>query len=118
MWNVVKRITYGVIFVSTVNGNDQVRFELAFAALVPTMDVLAPWKDREFLDRFLELGYLDTLQIFGKLHGNQYFIEPDVNREDWFQNHLRTKGIFELRYVIGTYRKYPNQSVSLPMGSN
>ncbi len=37
---------------ATGKGNDQVRFELAFAALAPRMTVLAPWKDREFLDRF------------------------------------------------------------------
>ncbi len=37
---------------ATGKGNDQVRFELAFAALAPGMKVLAPWKDRGFLDRF------------------------------------------------------------------
>ncbi len=37
---------------ATGKGNDQVRFELAYAALAPTIEVIAPWKDREFLDRF------------------------------------------------------------------
>ena len=37
---------------ATGKGNDQVRFELAFAALAPGMKIVAPWKDREFLDRF------------------------------------------------------------------
>jgi argininosuccinate synthase len=37
---------------ATGKGNDQVRFELAFAALDPELEVIAPWKDREFLDRF------------------------------------------------------------------
>jgi argininosuccinate synthase len=37
---------------ATGKGNDQVRFELAYAALAPSMSVVAPWKDREFLDRF------------------------------------------------------------------
>ena len=37
---------------ATGKGNDQVRFELAYAALAPNMTVVAPWKDREFLDRF------------------------------------------------------------------
>ena len=37
---------------ATGKGNDQVRFELAFAALAPRMEVIAPWKDAEFLGRF------------------------------------------------------------------
>ncbi len=37
---------------ATGKGNDQVRFELAYAALAPRMEVVSPWKDRDFLDRF------------------------------------------------------------------
>ncbi|MSR22136.1 MAG: argininosuccinate synthase [Gemmatimonadetes bacterium] len=37
---------------ATGKGNDQVRFELAYAALAPSLEVIAPWKDREFLSRF------------------------------------------------------------------
>ena len=37
---------------ATGKGNDQVRFELAYAALAPRLKVIAPWKEREFLDRF------------------------------------------------------------------
>ena len=37
---------------ATGKGNDQVRFELAFAALAPGLEVIAPWKDPEFLARF------------------------------------------------------------------
>jgi argininosuccinate synthase len=37
---------------ATGKGNDQVRFELAFAALAPRLDIIAPWKDAEFLSRF------------------------------------------------------------------
>ena len=37
---------------ATGKGNDQVRFELAFAALAPRLEVIAPWKEREFLERF------------------------------------------------------------------
>jgi argininosuccinate synthase len=37
---------------ATGKGNDQVRFELAYAALAARMKVIAPWKEREFLDRF------------------------------------------------------------------
>jgi len=51
---------------ATGKGNDQVRFELAFAALGPRLEVIAPWKDREFLDRFQ--GRSDLL-AFAKQHG-------------------------------------------------
>jgi argininosuccinate synthase len=37
---------------ATGKGNDQVRFELAFAALAPRREVIAPWKEPEFLSRF------------------------------------------------------------------
>jgi len=37
---------------ATGKGNDQVRFELAFAALAPSLEVIAPWKDPDFLARF------------------------------------------------------------------
>jgi argininosuccinate synthase len=37
---------------ATGKGNDQVRFELAFAALAPNLEVIAPWKDPAFLARF------------------------------------------------------------------
>ena len=33
--------------------------------------------NREFLDQFKELGYLDTLKTFDRLKGYQYFIRPD-----------------------------------------
>ena len=36
----------------TGKGNDQVRFELAFYALQPTIQVLAPWRDPVFYNRF------------------------------------------------------------------
>jgi argininosuccinate synthase len=37
---------------ATGKGNDQVRFELGFYALDPSIKVLAPWKMQEFLDEF------------------------------------------------------------------
>jgi len=37
---------------ATGKGNDQVRFELAYAALAPSMEIISPWKDVEFLTRF------------------------------------------------------------------
>jgi argininosuccinate synthase len=51
---------------ATGKGNDQVRFELAYYALHPTIKVLAPWKDREFLTRFK--GRHELLE-FARQHG-------------------------------------------------
>src|SRR5713226_8532100 len=37
---------------ATGKGNDQVRFELAAAALAPELRVIAPWRDARFRDQF------------------------------------------------------------------
>ncbi len=37
---------------ATGKGNDQVRFELTYAALGPELKVISPWKDAEYLARF------------------------------------------------------------------
>jgi argininosuccinate synthase len=50
---------------ATGKGNDQVRFELAYAALAPRLEVISPWKDRDFLNRFQ--GRRDLL-AYAKLH--------------------------------------------------
>ncbi|EMR67303.1 putative argininosuccinate synthase protein [Eutypa lata UCREL1] len=49
----------------TGKGNDQVRFELAFYALLPTCEILAPWRMPEFIEKFK--GRNDLLD-FAKLH--------------------------------------------------
>ncbi|KAF1826835.1 argininosuccinate synthase [Dissoconium aciculare CBS 342.82] len=42
----------------TGKGNDQVRFELAFYALQPTITVIAPWRDPVFYNKFKGRGDL------------------------------------------------------------
>lgn len=37
---------------ATGKGNDQVRFEFAYAALAPQLGIIAPWKDPEFFQQF------------------------------------------------------------------
>lgn len=37
---------------ATGKGNDQVRFELTYLALAPDIQIIAPWKDPEFIARF------------------------------------------------------------------
>jgi argininosuccinate synthase len=51
---------------ATGKGNDQVRFELAYYALHPTIKVIAPWKDREFLAHFK--GRHELIE-FARQHG-------------------------------------------------
>jgi argininosuccinate synthase len=51
---------------ATGKGNDQVRFELAYYALAPSIKVIAPWKDRAFLERFK--GRPDLIR-YAKEHG-------------------------------------------------
>jgi argininosuccinate synthase len=51
---------------ATGKGNDQVRFELAYYALHPTIKVLAPWKHPEFLRQFK--GRTELLE-FADRHG-------------------------------------------------
>ena len=51
---------------ATGKGNDQVRFELAYYALNPEIKVIAPWKNREFLNAFK--GRTDLLN-YAEKHG-------------------------------------------------
>jgi argininosuccinate synthase len=51
---------------STGKGNDQVRFEFAYYALLPNVQIIAPWKDPEFLKTFK--GRTDMLD-YAALHG-------------------------------------------------
>ncbi|KAI8633107.1 argininosuccinate synthase [Xylariaceae sp. FL1651] len=46
---------------ATGKGNDQVRFELAFLALKPSIKILAPWRIPEFIGRFQ--GRADLLKF-------------------------------------------------------
>ncbi|KAL9134653.1 MAG: hypothetical protein Q9175_004159 [Cornicularia normoerica] len=50
----------------TGKGNDQVRFELAFKALNPSLQVIAPWRLSEFYDRFR--GRQDLLKFAAENH--------------------------------------------------
>ncbi|MDD2943651.1 MAG: argininosuccinate synthase [bacterium] len=58
---------------ATGKGNDQVRFELGYYALMPEVKVLAPWKMEEFLSQFK--GRTDLLDYCDK-----YGIEVEATR--------------------------------------
>jgi argininosuccinate synthase len=47
----------------TGKGNDQVRFELTFAALAPDLEIIAPWREWSFRGREDLLAYLETKGI-------------------------------------------------------
>lgn len=47
----------------TGKGNDQVRFESAFAALAPDLKVIAPWREWDMVSREDLLDYLDERNI-------------------------------------------------------
>ncbi len=50
---------------ATGKGNDQVRFELGYYALMPDVNVISPWKNNEFLSTFK--GRSDMLSYAGKM---------------------------------------------------
>ena len=50
---------------ATGKGNDQVRFELTYSALMPEAKVIAPWRDAEFLAHFQGR---DELIAYAKKH--------------------------------------------------
>jgi argininosuccinate synthase len=48
---------------ATGKGNDQVRFELTFAALAPQLKIIAPWRDWEFQGRADLIAYAEQHRI-------------------------------------------------------
>ena len=48
---------------ATGKGNDQVRFELTFAALAPDLKIIAPWRDWEFKGRTDLMAYAKSKGI-------------------------------------------------------
>ena len=54
-----------------------------------SMDMGGPLDfNRQFLDNFNLLGYLDTMRVFGRYRGYSYFIEPDDALETRFKAFL------------------------------
>lgn len=60
----IKEGTTYVAHGSTGKGNDQIRFEFAYYALLPDVQIIAPWKDPEFLRTFK--GRTDMLKFAEK----------------------------------------------------
>src|SRR5881398_702206 len=53
----------GVAHGATGKGNDQVRFELTYAALAPELTVIAPWREWEFKGRADLIAYAEAHRI-------------------------------------------------------
>lgn len=66
---------------ATGKGNDQVRFEFGYYALMPGVKVLSPWKDAEFLNEFQGrsdlLAYADRYGIPVKASKAKNYSEDD-----------------------------------------
>jgi len=60
---------------ATGKGNDQVRFELVYYSLLPGVKVIAPWKEKDFLEEFQ--GRSDEIE-YAKKHD----IPVDKTKED------------------------------------
>ncbi|MBJ3777747.1 argininosuccinate synthase [Acuticoccus mangrovi] len=60
---------------ATGKGNDQVRFELGYAALDPTIRVIAPWRDWEFKSRtdLIEFAKLNQIPVTKDKEGEAPF---------------------------------------------
>ncbi len=66
---------------ATGKGNDQVRFELSYYALNPKIKVIAPWKNKNFLDAFKGrtdlLEYAEKFDIPTKQTASKPYSEDD-----------------------------------------
>jgi argininosuccinate synthase len=66
---------------ATGKGNDQVRFEFGFYALMPDVQIIAPWKDPEFLEQFKGrsdlIAYADAYDIPVKASKSKPYSEDE-----------------------------------------
>ncbi|MDO9548878.1 MAG: argininosuccinate synthase [Candidatus Marinimicrobia bacterium] len=79
---------------STGKGNDQVRFEFAFYALNPDVEIISPWKDPEFLAEFK--GRSDMI-TYAKKYGIpvKASIEKSYSEDDNLMHISHEAGILE-----------------------
>ncbi|MBU0711763.1 argininosuccinate synthase, partial [bacterium] len=79
---------------STGKGNDQVRFEFAFYALNPGVEIISPWKDPEFLAEFK--GRSDMI-AYAKKYGIpvKASIEKSYSEDDNLMHISHEAGILE-----------------------
>ncbi len=60
----------------------------------------------EFIEKFWQLGYLDTMAAFGQLVGYKYFLEPDDNLEREWSEQRNKDGIESLHSLFPDTMKH------------
>ncbi|WP_343187991.1 argininosuccinate synthase [Buchnera aphidicola] len=67
----------GVCHGATGKGNDQVRFEMAYATLAPDLKILAPWREWKFRSREDLLNYLKEKKIFTTVNSKKIYSKDE-----------------------------------------
>ncbi|XP_062814985.1 argininosuccinate synthase [Anolis carolinensis] len=87
---------------ATGKGNDQIRFELAYYALCPEIQVIAPWRVPEFYLRFRGRG---DLMEFAKKHGIPVPVSPS---QPWSMD----ENLMHVSYEAGILENPKNEAPS------
>ena len=61
--------------------------------------------NRKFLNDFNRLGYLDTMRVFGRYCGIDYFIVPDAEKEKEFRTYLESAEAAEILFSGPYFRR-------------
>ncbi|MDY0013138.1 MAG: argininosuccinate synthase [Rhodocyclaceae bacterium] len=77
---------------ATGKGNDQVRFELGYYALMPNVKVIAPWREWDLLSREKLLAYAEThgipVEMKHKQGGSPYSMDANLLHISYEGRHL------------------------------
>ena len=77
---------------ATGKGNDQVRFELGYYALMPNIKVIAPWREWDLLSREKLLNYAEThgipIDMKHKQGGSPYSMDANLLHISYEGRHL------------------------------
>ena len=118
-----KEGAYAVSHGATGKGNDQVRFELTYAALDPTLEIIAPWKDSKWNIHSREdaIDYAAARKI--PLNG---ISKKKIYSEDGNLWHLSHEGgileepdkehKYDMLKHTNTYEKAPNKPAHVTIG--
>jgi len=84
----------------TGKGNDQVRFELTWMKFMPELQIISPWKDKEFLKEFK--GRNDLVK-----YAKQEKIDIDIVKEKIYS---KDENIMHISYESGSLEKLENKA--------
>jgi argininosuccinate synthase len=81
---------------ATGKGNDQVRFELGYYALMPNVKVIAPWREWDLLSREKLLAYAEKngipIEMKHKQGGSPYSMDANLLHISFEGRHLENPG--------------------------